>query len=352
MAKIISGIQQIGIGIPDVHQAWHWYRQHFGVDIPIFEEAAVAKLMVPYTGGKPQARHALLAINLQGGGGFEIWQFKDRVPVKPAFDLRLGDYGLFTARIKCRDVPAAYQAFETKGLDVVSPPGSDPAGGKHFFVRDPYGNIFQVVAGHCWFKNEGGLIGGLAGAMIGVSDVGRSRLLYSDILGYDELVYDQTAIFPDLCGLAGGGQLVRRVLLRHSQPRQGGFSRLLGPSEIELIQAVDGTARRIYENRYWGDLGFIHLCYDIIGMEELEKECRAAGFPFTINSSRTFDMGEAAGHFAYIEDPDGTLIEFVETHKIPILKKIGWYLNLRNRKPESPLPDWLLKALRFNRVMH
>ena len=62
-------------------------------------------------------------------------------------------------------------------------------------------------------------------------------------------------------------------------------------------------------------------------------------------------MGEAAGHFAYIEDPDGTLIEFVETHKIPILKKIGWYLNLRNRKRESPLPDWLLKALRFNRVM-
>ena len=351
MAKIISGIQQIGIGIPDVHQAWHWYRQHFGIDIPIFEEAAVARLMVPYTGGKPRARHALLAINLQGGGGFEIWQFKDRVPVKPAFDLHLGDYGLLAARIKCRDVPAAYQAFASKGLDVVAPPAPDPAGDGHFFVRDPYGNLFQVVAGHCWFKNEGGLTGGLAGAMIGVSDVARSRSLYSDILGYDELVYDQTAVFPDLAGLAGGSQPVRRVLLRHSQPRQGGFSRLLGPSEIELIQLTGGSARRIYENRYWGDLGFIHLCYDIIGMEELEKECQAAGFPFTINSSHTFDMGEAAGHFAYIEDPDGTLIEFVETHKIPILKKIGWYLDLRKRKPESPLPDWLLKALRFNRVL-
>ena len=46
-------------------------------------------------------------------------------------------------------------------------------------------------------------------------------------------------------------------------------------------------------------------------------------------------MGEAAGHFAYIEDPDGTLIEFVETLKIPIIKKLGWYINLEKRAPEK-----------------
>jgi hypothetical protein len=61
-------------------------------------------------------------------------------------------------------------------------------------------------------------------------------------------------------------------------------------------------------------------------------------------------MGEAAGQFSYVEDPDGTLIEFVETHKIPVIKKIGWYINLRKRNPEKALPDWILKALSFNRV--
>jgi catechol 2,3-dioxygenase-like lactoylglutathione lyase family enzyme len=350
MTTIISGIQQIGIGVADVQQAWRWYRQQFGVDIPIFEEAAVAGLMVPYTGGKPRARHALLAINLQGGGGFEVWQFKDREPEKPAFEVQLGDHGIFAARIKCRDVQAACHTFRKRGLAVVAAPQPDPAGQEHFFVQDPYGNFFQVVAGKSWFKHEPSITGGLAGALIGVRDVSRARTLYSGILGYDELVYDQTAVFPDLAPLPGGQRPLRRVLLRHSRPRQGHFSRLLGPSEIELIALPEGTGRKIYENRYWGDLGFIHLCFDITGMAELETACRAAGFPFTINSSQTFDMGEAAGHFAYIEDPDGTLIEFVETHKIPILKKIGWYLNLRNQKPESPLPDWLLKALRFSRV--
>jgi hypothetical protein len=63
-----------------------------------------------------------------------------------------------------------------------------------------------------------------------------------------------------------------------------------------------------------------------------------------------FGMGDAAGHFVYIEDPDGTLIELVETHRIPILKKIGWYLNLKKRNPLKPLPDFMLKTLAWSEV--
>jgi hypothetical protein len=61
-------------------------------------------------------------------------------------------------------------------------------------------------------------------------------------------------------------------------------------------------------------------------------------------------MGEAAGHFTYIEDPDGTLIEFVETHKVPVLKKFGLYLNMKKRDPRKPLPKWMLSALGLNKV--
>jgi hypothetical protein len=85
-------------------------------------------------------------------------------------------------------------------------------------------------------------------------------------------------------------------------------------------------------------------------MKALQEKCESAGHPFTVDSSNSFDMGEAAGHFSYIEDPDRTLIEFVETHKIPVLKKIGWYLDLTKRDASKALPDWMLKALRFNRV--
>ena len=64
--KIISGIQQIGIGVPNMKEAWKWYKEKFGFDIRVFEEAAIAKYMLPYTGGQPQKRHAALALESSG----------------------------------------------------------------------------------------------------------------------------------------------------------------------------------------------------------------------------------------------------------------------------------------------
>jgi hypothetical protein len=32
------------------------------------------------------------------------------------------------------------------------------------------------------------------------------------------------------------------------------------------------------------------------------------------------------------------------------MKKIGWYINLKNRKPGKFLPNWMLKAMALNRV--
>jgi catechol 2,3-dioxygenase-like lactoylglutathione lyase family enzyme len=178
-----------------------------------------------------------------------------------------------------------------------------------------------------------------------------SVAFYNNVLGYDKVLYDETGTFDDFQGLPGGERAYRRVLLGHSQARKGPFSDLFGQTEIELVQAIDYSPRKIYENRFWGDLGFIHLCFDITGMEEMKAHCEALGHPFTVDSSGSFDMGEAAGYFSYIEDPDGALIEFVETHKIPILKKIGWYLNLRKRPdPEKPLPRFFFKALGMTRV--
>jgi len=65
---IISGIQQLGIGVTNVAEAWKWYRKYLGMDIKVFEESATASLMLPYTGGEPQKRHAVLALNMNGGG--------------------------------------------------------------------------------------------------------------------------------------------------------------------------------------------------------------------------------------------------------------------------------------------
>jgi catechol 2,3-dioxygenase-like lactoylglutathione lyase family enzyme len=349
MTKIISGIQQIGIGVSDVYEAWEWYRKIFGVDVAIFDEAAEANLMLPYTNNSPQKRHAVLAINVQGGGGFEIWQYKSRTPQPANFEIKLGDLGIFITKIKAENINNAYNHLKDNNVNIISEITKTPSGTSHFYVKDPYNNIFEIEEKIDWNLKLNKPTGGNSGAVLGVSDIDKSIEFYSNILGYDTVVYDKAEVFQDFINLPGGTNKFRRVLLKHSKARQGAFSNLLGESTIELVSVQDRQAEKIYKDRLWGDLGFIHLCFDINGMVDIREECKNMGHPFTVDSSNSFDMGEAAGHFSYIEDPDGTLIEFVETHKIPILKKINWYLNLQKRDITKSLPTWFFKVINLTR---
>ena len=346
--KIICGIQQVGIGVSDVIEAWKWYYDNFGYEIKIVDAEGVAERMLPYTGGKPQPRRAIMAFNIRGGGGFEIWQPKGRELNYPKEPMRLGDLGILIAKIKAKDIEAAYNTFINNGLDVISEIVTAPTGQKHFFLKDPYGNTFQVEEDGYVFIDEKKATGGANGATLGVSDMYKAIEFYGKLLDYDKVVFDQTAVFDDLKALPGGDNTLRRVILERSKPIEGPLCRMMGTSHIELIQNVDAPGKKLYEGRYWGDPGFIHLCFDVRHMDAIQAQTEALGHPFVCDSGVDFDMGDANGHFTYVEDPDGTLIEFVETFKVPIAKKIGLYLNLANKNDRKPLG--ILKLLRFAKV--
>jgi len=343
--SLLSGIQQVGIGVIDAEEAFKWYRTHFGMDVPVFKDASTAQLMTRYTGGKAFSRYAILAMNMQGGGGFEIWQFTNRTPQAAEFAALPGDLGIFGVMMKCRDVEKAHQEMMDRNTPV-SAIYTDEKLGKRFVVVDPFGNRFTFVSGEEWFGKGKHPHGGSAGVQIGVSNMENALVFYQHVLGFDQVVADSSGVFSEF----SDSHKFRRVTLRPQVPFGGAFSRLLGPAEIELVQLLDGTPRKIYADRFWGDLGFIHICFDVNNMLELEHKCDEKGFPFTVNSANSFDMGEAAGHFSYTEDPDGTLIEFVQTHRIPLIKKIGWYLDLRKRNPAKPLPTWMLNTLKLGKV--
>lgn len=347
---IISGIQQIGLGNIDVYATWDWYRQHLGFDLPIFDEAAEAGLMLPYTGGKPRSRHAILAMNYHGGGGLEIWQYTSRIAQPPATPIFLGDLGIQIVKYKAADVVEAFRTMKLDGVKILSEVHTNDAGLDCFFAEDDFGNWIEVTEAIDWHKKGKANIGGIVGCTIGVSDIDLSLSFYQDILGYDKILSDHTSTYKELELLNGGHEQHRRVLLTHSAKRKGPFSKLLGSTYIELIEAKERAPKKIFENRLWGDLGYIHLCFDVRNMSSLQSKCTASGHPFTVDSADSFDMGEAAGRFAYVEDPDGTLIEFVEAHKIPLIKKIGWYLDLTKRPADKPLPSFILWAMGLGRV--
>jgi catechol 2,3-dioxygenase-like lactoylglutathione lyase family enzyme len=343
---MISGIQQIGVGTVDFRKSWNWYIDMFGVDIRILEDDTVAERMLPYTGGKPQQRHACIAVNLQGGGGFEIWQYSNRKPTPCPFEVAVGDLGIFAAKLNCRDVAAFHKEISSKWNNC-TPLETLPDGSPCFYVKDLFGNVFQIIENCSIFIEQNRLTGGMAGAVIGVSDMEASIKFYNEVLGYTILKSDTTGVFSNYDVMPGAKKQCRRVILA-APKRKGAFADLFGDSTIELVQALERTPRKIFEGRYWGDPGFIQVCFDVTRMDNMKAFCASKGHPFTVDScpnGEVFDMGDASGRFAYIEDPDGTLIELVETGKVPIVKKLGIGIDMSKRDAEKPLPKLLFRLM-------
>lgn len=116
MQRALGGIQQVGIGVNNASEAFQWYKTNFGFDTIIFEDKAPASLMTRYTGGQVHDRYAVLAMNMQGGAGFEIWQYTSRKPKSPEKKLywAIQEYSLLSFAVvmwKKRMVILAARAF-------------------------------------------------------------------------------------------------------------------------------------------------------------------------------------------------------------------------------------------------
>ena len=240
MTGKINGIQQLGVGVENVTQAWKWYREHFAMDIRMFEEEATAELMLAHTEGKTRTRHAVLALNMQGGGGFEIWQHTGKKPEPCPFEIQLGDLGINIGKIKTVNAATAYSKFTNSGLNLLSSIHKDPVENEHFYMKDIYGNMWEVKNQKQIFrKKEKSVSGGIFGAVIGVKNMEESLKVYQDILQYDKIVYDETGVFDDFKGIPGGEYNFRRILLKHTDVKSGAFSPFFGQSVIELVQVLE-----------------------------------------------------------------------------------------------------------------
>ena len=103
---------------------------------------------------------------------------------------------------------------------------------------------------------------------------------------------------------------------------------------------MDRKGRFLFEDRIWADTGIVHLGFDIRGMKPLGKALDKEGFGFRCDSNEALNMGDHTRvHCTYIDDPDEAWIEMIEVHKIPILEKLGLFLDVQKRPPASPCPN-------------
>lgn len=344
MNSFITGIQQIGIGVKDINEAKYIYKNLFGMAAKIFDDEAEALLMSQYTGNNIHKRHAILAMNLAGGGGFEIWQFTSKTPTSQP-SIVIGDIGIFAVKIKTNNVQKAHTHFSKQLNNNVSPIQYTQEQTPYFWLTDSLGNIFQIIPTHQYYSKPKSITAGVGGVVIGVSNLQQSILFYTTVFGF---TVKETNNFTN--NLFNKSIELATAILEKPANTNGAFATLLGGIEVELVQALNYQPKKIFANRFWGDCGFIHVCFDVIDMQGLLQHIHNSGYECTVDSQNSFAMEGAAGRFCYIEDVDGTLIELVETHKIPIAKKLHWYINLYNQESKKPLPKWMVKCLGFSKI--
>ena len=352
MIDRINGFQHLGVGVKNHEESWKWFRKYFKMDIPFFNAVAEAPLMDVYTHGKTINKRAAMVYNLKGGTAMEVVSPVSFDARPPKEETRLGDIGIYIGTFKSSDVEASRELFVKDGIPV-GDITKTPDGNKTFFVKDNNGLTYQVIPGENWFSNMKFPSGGIAGCTVGVKDIEKSLYFYKNLLGFSEVVYDEIGVFEDYSSFVDGGKgKFRRIKLIQPKPVYGRFSALGGEQFIELVQSVDDyEVKKIWTGRIWGDIGFVHLGMDVIGLKSLGKKLADAGHPFTCDTEDVLSMGDSTKvHCTYIDDPDGILVEMIEVFKIPLVEKWGFYLDLTKKDYKKPLPNLLLKMMRFMRV--
>jgi catechol 2,3-dioxygenase-like lactoylglutathione lyase family enzyme len=343
-------MQHIGVAVQDMDASLKYFRKIFGMNIPFFDSVQAAPLMDCYTHEKTITKRASMIMNLQGGCAMEVIRPTTFEPRKADFQIKIGDLHIFQVHMKARNVKHMHEHCKNNGALDVSEIQLNPAQQNVFDLTDLDGNFFRVEPTTECYREMGHPSHGVAGCSIGVTNMEDALNLYSNLLGYNEVVFDRTGTFNDWGHLPGGKEQYRRVRLKQSAPTGGGFARVMGETFIELVQALDRVPARTFKGRIWGDSGFVHLGLDVKGMKKLGENLGAQGFPFRCDSNDALSMGQTKVHCTYIDDKDGTLIELIEVYKVPIVEKWGIFLNVEKRDPLKPLPNFMLNALRFSRI--
>lgn len=344
----------IAVGTRDADKMFHFLKDAFYFDVLVSDQIGSQKAMAPYTAGAAMHRRAMMVVNMQGGGVFEILQPLDTPALPLQRPLQFGDLGINLVKIGSYDIKKSFRRLEQSG-HTLSVLVSDPFGRRTFFLRDFEDNLYQVVEALPGQKHRcldlANDTSGIAGCVIGVSNLTLATRFYCDILGYEyaaSLEQSDNQWNDNFCGNSG---VFECVLLRKPSMAKSLLATLLGPSEIELVcTAPEPDKIRLLDGRRWGDVGFCHVALDSIHMDNTRHFLREHKLAVTVDTRINWSGIDV--EFLYVEDPDRTLVEVTYFRRIPLLKALGLYYDVgkKGMKPLGRFWFYLIGLLHRHRI--
>ncbi len=310
---MISGFQHVGMGVLDMDRTYSFYKRLMGFKLKLNDHQRFEKEMEPIIGDLVEMR-ILMAMNVAGGGAIELVQHTSTPVREPAEPVQWGDIGVLEVGFKAFMLDALYADLQSKGVQFLTPVKSMELseGGtlRYAYLRDPDGLLLQLV------EEPGGrrpVVGGVNHAAIGVSDMAKARDFYSRIAGFNQLLHSD----DDVSGMdeITGGKKTQMAILKQPEGLPANLP-VIGSGAVKLVHTPGYAGKHTFEGRRWGDLGCMEIALDVTGLQDVYGGMLAAGAESYCPPTR-IDMGSGSiGSFAYVNDPDGNILEMVDVEKV------------------------------------
>ncbi|MFC1938718.1 VOC family protein [Chloroflexota bacterium] len=145
---------------------------------------------------------------------------------------------------------------------------------------------------------------------IGVSDMGRARRFYGDMLGFKEVLFEYEGPLPGMEKITGKPEIRAKVVMLKNQN--------IGPVGLAMIKLVELLPPDKAEpvtaglTRIWGDIGLAEVCFNCIDTTGVFKELVGKGVKAALTpASAAAGPFNATANYAYLRDPDNGLVELI-----------------------------------------
>jgi catechol 2,3-dioxygenase-like lactoylglutathione lyase family enzyme len=321
---MINAIQHVGIGVRDRDRSFDFYNNALRFSVLMSYSTDNCSGMTAVI-GNDETRNVVIALNPRGGALVELFQYisKTPAPIPEAVDFTYN--GFLYYGLKVKNVKRSLDIIKKHGGSTLTAPMDfsplKNRGWKTAVFRDPdgvYGILIEYPESNVGYGNGTPRIGGIDYTAIGVSNLKDSIDFYSKILGYDDIIYTNEGSYSEWDVLFGKGRKIKRALIRKSEKAQGLFKHFLRGGMIELIEAEGNNQKHNFDGRNWGDIGFMELCFDVTDIDATVAEIEKKGVSLAVPiHGQDMGLGTCA-KFAYIRDPDGSLLEFADIKKLPV----------------------------------
>lgn len=140
----VHSFSHVAITVADFNRTVRWYADVFGAPVVgVNEDHDPHRLRTFFGVDSADPRLKIGWIRVPGGATIEAFEFAPGL--QPPADVEWSRPGITHFSMNVRDTTRWHAYLVSKGVEIVSPPEQSPKGHTFFFVKDPDGNLIELI---------------------------------------------------------------------------------------------------------------------------------------------------------------------------------------------------------------